>query len=178
MNRKNTNNSQDFSLNLNGKSISDPNQVANAFNNFFTSIAQNLDDKLGNTDNHFTDYLKNRNSDSFFILPVTPDELHTQLSCLDINKAPDAYDIPVKLVKCVSDVLTTPLTKLINESFQLGHFPSMLKYAKVIPIFKAKSRDDVSNYRPIPLLPIFNKIFEKLMHIRLTDFLVKHNIIF
>ena len=54
----------------------------------------------------------------------------------------------------------------------------MLKYAKVVPIHKAKSKQEVTNYRPISLLPLFNKIFEKLMHIRLIKFLELHKIIF
>ena len=53
----------------------------------------------------------------------------------------------------------------------------MLKFAKVVPMHKAKSTEDLTNYRPISLLSIFNKSFEKLMHNRLVSFLVKHNII-
>ena len=54
----------------------------------------------------------------------------------------------------------------------------MSKFAKVVPIHKAKSTEELTNYRPVSLLPIFNKIFETLLHTRLTSFLEKHNIIF
>ena len=49
----------------------------------------------------------------------------------------------------------------INKSFALGQFPTLMKLAKVIPIFKAGIVTDVNNYRPISLLPIFSKILEK-----------------
>lgn len=54
----------------------------------------------------------------------------------------------------------------------------MLKFAKVVSIHKAKSNEELMNYRPISLLPIFNNIFEKLMHTMLISFLEKRNIIF
>ena len=67
---------------------------------------------------------------------------------------------------------------LINLSFSSGCYPTALKYAKVIPVFKANSKFEVSNYRPISILPIFNKIFEKLMFDRLSGFINKHNILY
>ena len=52
-----------------------------------------------------------------------------------------------------------------------------LKHAKIIPVFKEGDETDLGNYRPISLLSIFNRIFEKLMYNRLKHFLEKHNIL-
>ena len=68
--------------------------------------------------------------------------------------------------------------KIINKSFELGIFPKALKLAKVIPIFKAGSRLDVNNYRPISLLPTFSKIIEKIMHKRLSSFLETNHVLY
>ena len=57
-------------------------------------------------------------------------------------------------------------------------FTRLLKIVKVIPIHKGGSTQDVNNYRPISLLPIFDKIIEKLMHKRLYNFLLEHNILY
>ena len=57
-------------------------------------------------------------------------------------------------------------------------FPSLLKTAKVIPIHKSGSRTDVHNYRPISLLSAFSKIFEKIMHKRITNFLESNGTLF
>ena len=73
----------------------------------------------------------------------------------------------------------TIFLKFFNLSFQTGKFPSNLKLAKVIPILKNKgSSNDVSNYRLISLLSNIDKIFEKLVHSRDTNFLEQHNSIF
>ena len=60
---------------------------------------------------------------------------------------------------------------IINSSFEQGVFPSQLKIAKVVPIHKSGPKNDAANYRPISLLPAFSKIFEKLMHQRVYNFL-------
>ena len=59
-----------------------------------------------------------------------------------------------------------------------GIFPDTLKIAKVIPIHKTGSRTDVSNYRPISLLSLFSKVYEKIMYSRLVSFLSKYNLIY
>ena len=52
----------------------------------------------------------------------------------------------------------------MNQSFQSGIFPDKLKIAKVISIFKKGNPELPSKYRPISLLPIFSKLFEKVMY--------------
>ena len=66
---------------------------------------------------------------------------------------------------------------IVNSSFSTGTFPDKLKYAKVIPIHKSGTKFKTSNYRPISVLPLFDKILEKLMHTRLISFLDKNQII-
>ena len=64
----------------------------------------------------------------------------------------------------------TPLTKFINRSFERKIFPRALKFASIIVIHKARCKSYPSNYRPLFLLSIFPKIFEKPFHSRLADF--------
>ena len=97
---------------------------------------------------------------------------------LDDSKAPGPTDIPIKILKIAAPVIVPHVVKLINKSFELGVYPNLLKLAKVIPIFKAGSKLEVNNYRPISLLPTLSKIIEKLMHIRLFSFLEQHNVIY
>ena len=69
------------------------------------------------------------------------------------------------------------LAILVNESFQTGVFPDKLKVAKVTILHKKGATDNPSNYRPISLLSIFSKMFEKIMHKRLYDFLEVNKIL-
>ena len=70
------------------------------------------------------------------------------------------------------------LADLFNLFFTTGVFPSVLKTAKVVPVFKKDSKLDYRNYRPIFLLSNIEKILEKLMYKRLYTFLNKNNVIY
>jgi len=67
---------------------------------------------------------------------------------------------------------------LINDSFLCGTFPNKLKLAKVTRFFKKGSRQDKDNYRPISVLSIFSKIFEKAMYKRFYSYLECHSILY
>ena len=64
---------------------------------------------------------------------------------------------------------------LINKSTEFGTYPSKLKLAKVIPVYKSGDESDPSNYRPISLLSIFNRTFEKMVYNHLKSFIEKCN---
>ena len=70
------------------------------------------------------------------------------------------------------------LADLFNLSFVNGIFPSVLKNAKVVSVFKKDSKLDFGNYRPISLLSNIEKILEKLVYKRLYNFLNNNDIIF
>ena len=59
-----------------------------------------------------------------------------------------------------------------------GVFPTVLKKAKVIPIFKGGDSSQLSNYKPVSVLPCFSKILERLMYNRLLSFVKKHSLLY
>ena len=87
------------------------------------------------------------------------------------NKSTGTSSLPNKIVKQDKDVISFPRSELINKSFSKGIFPSALKIAKVVPVFKSESRLLRNSYVPISLLSNLSKIIEKLMHKRLSKFL-------
>ena len=101
-----------ISLNINGKLNSDNKIVADSFNRYFTTVAQKLIDKLGPTTKHFRDYLINHNPTSFFLDPVTPEEVNDVIANRDENKANDSYDIAPKLIKMIRMNISSPLLSL------------------------------------------------------------------
>ena len=74
--------------------------------------------------------------------------------------------------------ICNPLADLFNLSFSSGKFPSVLKIAKVVPVYKKDSKLDYQNYRPISLLSNVEKVLEKLMYKRLYKFLYDNNILY
>ena len=92
---------------------------------------------------------------------------------LSSTKASARFSISTSLLKTLKGVLSIPLQLLFNCSFSTGLVSDQLKVARVVPIQKKGSSYLVSNYRPISLLSIFNKIIEKLMYNRIISYLEK-----
>ena len=72
--------------------------------------------------------------------------------------------ISLILLKASINYIAKPLTCIINQSLKTGRFPSKLKVATIIPIFKKADEHDFNNYRPISLLPSISKVFEKTIY--------------
>ena len=85
--------------------------------------------------------------------------------------------ISAKIFQNLPDSALTVLSEAINHSWISGTFPSELKTAKVIPLFKGGDPESLSNYRPISLLSTLSKIIEKLAKSRIISFLERYNIL-
>jgi hypothetical protein len=73
--------------------------------------------------------------------------------------------------------ISKPIAEMINISIQSCIYPSILKHAKVIPVFKTGDVTESDNYRPISLLSNLNKILEKVMYKRFIIFIENKNIL-
>ena len=71
-----------------------------------------------------------------------------------------------------------PLTHIINKSLKEGVFPSELKLATVVPIFKAGDTNKITNYRPISVLSFFSKVLEKIIYNKLIEFMDHNDILY
>ena len=91
--------------------------------------------------------------------------------------APGRDGILPKHLKCISESITYPLSKIANLSLEQGVFPTKLKIAIVSPLYKAKDPMFFNNYRPISLLSVFSKIIERFMYNRLLKFIDKNNLL-
>ena len=98
-------------------------------------------------------------------------------SCSDINKSTGPFSVPTALLKLFKTCLLKTLETLFNLSFSHGKVPSKFKIARVIPVYKKGSMSRVSNYRPISLLSIFNRLLEKLMYNRLIFYFNKIDVL-
>ena len=148
------------------------------FNNFFCSIGKNLAQKISTLpSDRFKSYLKNRVSSSMFLEPPNISEVVALMQALDVNKAVGHDNIPAFFIKVSKFVTASYLNILIDFAFSNGIFPDSCKTAEVIPLHKSGNVNDPNNYRPTSILTCFSKIFEKLLHKRLSEFLNKNNVI-
>ena len=106
-------------------------------------------------------------------------EVRSLIRSLHPRKATGQNSVPTEILLLINDI-SKPLSRIFNLhlSFRTGQYPDLLKIAKDIPLFKKGSRLSMSNYRLISLLPIFNKLLEKLMFNKVFNFLEKCNIIY
>ena len=89
---------------------------------------------------------------------------------LDSSKIIQESDIPVKLTKENSGLFAEIICKYFNESFEKIKFPDSLKLANVTPVFKKGARTSKNNYRPVSILPVLSKLFERLIKKQLSEF--------
>ena len=173
---KDSNNStKKLSFNINNTVVTDSEVIANEFNNFFVSIGPTLTSNITCSKDPLT-YV-NGIVNSIVVHNVTSIDIRTVISSLK-NSSLGFDGIPSFVANQCIDYFIEPLTYIINMSFMEGVFPSELKLAKVIPIFKSGDSTKMSNYRPISILSFFSKIFEKLMYNILNNFLYKNDVIY
>ena len=96
-------------------------------------------------------------------------ELKDAFYSLKSNKSPGYDDISYNVIKKCFGSLCEPLKYLFNLSIEKGVFPDDSKIARVTPIYKSEDSSDVSNYRPISVLPCFFKILERILIIVYTN---------
>ena len=101
-----------------------------------------------------------------FLNPTSAFEIRCIINQLNINKSCGSDGIEAKFIILASEVLFPVLAILFNACFDFGIFPTCLKTAKVVFVYKAGDINEVTNYRPISILSIFSKILEKLVHTR------------
>ena len=144
------------------------------------NVAQRLKQETGHLGDHGRppDSTLNTSKRSHIIMP------HTECTIVEIEKIISSLrnkatsDLAIQPLKFVSREIAPIIQHLVNTSLEQGIIPDLLKCAKVIPLHKSGSRTDVTNYRPISLLSCFSKIYEKVMHKRLINFLEENKILF
>lgn len=158
--------------------ISDKKEIANSFNDYFSTIGNLTGQKVKQTHKHFSDYLKNSMKDSMFLETVEETEVLNIVNKLKPKTSSGYDEIPTKILKDTIHLIVKPLTHIVNLSLTYGIVPDQLKIGKVVPIYKAGEKNIMSNYRPISLLPAFSKIFEKIMYIKIMSYLNSNNLLY
>ena len=132
---------------------------------FFSRVGPDLANSINSTgDKSFSYYLKQNIYSSFEFTCIEIPEVRKTINDLSSKNSNGCDSISSKLLKRISAFfIEEPLRLIINQSLCSGIFPDMLKIAKVIPLFKKGDQHLLDNYRPISLLPVISKIFEKKM---------------
>ena len=107
-------------------------------------------------------YICFNSSEYLFLNPTT--ELETREALKSLTDSAAGWDcLSPRIMKRVYKLISSPLVHIINRSFETGVFPDELKLANVTPFHKGGYTSLFTNYRPVSILPVFSKIFEKIM---------------
>ena len=171
--------SNKITLKVGSEIKTDSTEIANEINGFFTNIVTKIRENIPPTKKSFTEFLSPPTRQSFFFSPITSQEIVKIIKGLDAKKATGPLSIPNKILIILIEDISVILSSIFNLSLTTGKFITSLKTAKVIALYKNKgSEQEVQNYRPITLLSNVDKIFEKLVHNRLINYLDRYNILF
>ena len=159
------------------ESINDPLEICNHLNNYFVNVGKEVSEsiKLDGSEKSFDMYLGNPHINSFYATPVDKYEVEKLIDNLKENKAYGFDNIHPKFLKVSKEIISEPLAYIINKSITEGIVPDNLKIAKIIPLFKSGDATSPNNYRPVSILPVISKIFEKAMYKRLIKYLDSNN---
>ena len=152
--------------------------IANEFNKFFTKIGPELAEKIPTASRALESFL-NKTDTTMPADPVTINE-HKEAFFSPKNKQSPGYDeISSNVIKNCFIELNYPLKYLFGKFIEKGIFPNALKIAKrVTLLFKVGDPSDMSNYRPISVLPCFSKILERNMYNRLCKYLTTEKLLY
>ena len=141
---------------------SDKRVVAENFKDFFVNIGNNLAKRIPTVKVCPNRFMGDIVSQSIFLDPVTTPEITTIIKSLK-NGAPGYDETNNKILQLSFAPITSPLSFLCNRSLTEGVFPSELKLANVLPLFKSGEPMLFNNYRPVSLFSTLSKVFEKKM---------------
>ena len=168
-------------LSIDGIHIYDSNSINREFTKYFSTIGSKLASKIDTpTDKAIKSYIGkiDPNPNTLFLSPCTAEELCNTIKKLK-NKSSSGFDcISNILLKKIAPEIITPMCTIFNNSLVSGIFPSSMKYAEVIPLYKGRIASLLTNYRPISLLITISKVLEKIMYCRVYNFLDKNEIFY
>ena len=159
-----------------GISICNSNEISTFH---FSTIGPRLAREIPLTSDEESIYLENsaENHNKFCFRPATTSDVFTLLNRMSKTKAIGLDNISVRLIRECADIISGPLSDLFNKSLISGIFPDDWKCARVTPLFKQGESSDLNNYRPISVISVAAKVFERIVYDQLYNLLSSEEII-
>ena len=163
---------------LNGENVTEPNEILNAFGDYFSNIGSRLALTMNMQLNSPSVPVNEQHAEnSFSFSEIKPHEIEKVILKLKRSFSKDEFGFSAQTVKQIASSISPLLAHIFNLSLMHGVFPELLKKANVIALPKAGSSTDPSDYRGISLLSVFSKILEKLANSQLQKYLFDSKIL-
>ena len=168
------------SLSVGNQLIRNPQYIANKMNKFFCTVGEELSKEIPDTKNLLLEgsFIVNPDELSFLFSPILPQRLVKAMNKFKTSKNFGLDLISSYFLKLGMSIFASSLSQIFNLSVSRGIFPDSWKIAKVAPVHKSGPADDQSNYRPISVLPVVARLFEKLVYDQMYTFLNDNNLLY
>ena len=177
LNRSSSKSSDIKEIKIHDEVISEPSLIANSFNSFFSEIANEIRTKIPVTKTCPDSFIQASNV-NFDFIRCNHSIVKEIILTLETKTSLDIDDLNTKVLKKVADLISTPLSHVINLSFDTGVLPVKLKISRTVPVFKTGSSTNLSNYRPISCLPVISKIIEQMVSKQLYFYVFDNNLLY
>ena len=148
-------------------------EKANTCNHFFATIGKRIQEKL-NIKEHINNF---SGLEGFEFQQETEESISKLINNIRPDVATGTDELNITFIKDAKDVIVPYLTKLINLGYKLSQFPDAMKKTRIKALHKKESTDDISNYRPISILPVISKVFERSGTNQIVSYLERNKLI-
>ena len=164
-------------LKINDSKIISNEEIANAFNEYFTNIGPSLANSIDESNTSFKTFVKSAESKMDRFRLVSVGKVVKLLKGLSNCKAAGLDKISGKILKVAANTIAPSLTHIFNHGLISNCFPYEWKMARLVPIHKKGPRNLTENYRPISILPAISKIMERIMYDQIYQYLSDNSLL-
>jgi len=155
----------------------DADELNRHFSNTTQRILGTKSSSIENLRNYINSFSDHKEGDPFVLRKVTFEDIERQLENIRTDCATGPDQIPSKYIKIVTEYITSPLTNIINECIDKNIFPKAWKTSRISPVPKVDNPRECDDYRPIAILPMLSKVYERLVLSQIKEHIDRHNIL-
>lgn len=149
-----------------GKLIDSDFEVADAFDDFFSNIASLTTKGLKSSSEQAAIWTRlniNKCEALFEFEQIDTQTFLKTFKLINLKKSEDLWGVSMAVINHIISTIAPYLTYVFNCCVKEGVFPDLMKLSKIVPLFKSGEKSNISNFRPISILPTLSKVFEKIM---------------
>ena len=147
-------------------------EKANEFNHFFATVGSKIQEKM-----NIKVEPPSLPENGFEFKYETEDTVRKLISRIRTDVATGNDSINAKLLRDAIDTITPSITQLVNLSYETGIFPNKMKEAIVRPLFKKEDKEKPEFYRPVSILPVVSKVFERSATNQIMEYLEENQLL-
>ncbi|XP_075157587.1 uncharacterized protein LOC142230850 [Haematobia irritans] len=165
---------------LDGVLLKDDSAMAQKLNDHFIDSISTLKTKIETlVGDNINALMTLQHSSSRLVLEgTTISEISDEISDLSIGKSCGHDNISPRVLRECCNSVAPHLTSILNSTIRNGSYPDILKVHKIIPIAKDRNDFSIDKFRPISVLPVINKIFERIIHRQMFTYFEPNNFLY